>query len=298
MISYTPISLPYFAPSDTLPEPLPTLEEALSCTEFLAIPNCYHHKRCTVVRVNNHFVAKFGEDVRSIEAETILFVKEHTTVPVAKVYAIYKFGEDDRMTMIISEFIEGLNLADCIVSMPPEDIHLIKEKLREQTDDLRRIPAPGYYGAIGQRPLFDSYLAKEFGPFEEFEDFNRAWHDIFFPSVPGKRFADVKKFFTVSFECIATAKGHTNPVFTHGDLHEGNIIVRGDGTSVIIDFEASGFYHAYHERLQHQNNSCYQLDFLSEEFLDECDMQVDAQSAWNRAEIAESAERLSLMNYD
>ncbi|KAI1361317.1 kinase-like domain-containing protein [Xylaria arbuscula] len=299
MASYNPITLPYYAPSETLPEPLPTLEEILSSKRFLMDPGNLQYKRCTTVRVHSSFVAKFGEDVRSIEAETMLFVKENTKIPVPEVYAIYKFGKNDKMTMIIQECIEGFSIADCMEFWEPGEVESIKEKLTAQTDELRAISALGYYGAIGRRPLFDPYKAVEFGPFDNFRDFNRAWQNIFFPpDRKGKRFADVRKFFAISFECIATAKGHIKPVFTHCDLHEGNILVKSDGTPVIIDYEAAGFYPAYIERLQQQNNSSFQLDFLREKFHDECEIQFDAQTAWQRAESEDSLERLSYINYD
>ncbi|KAI0528209.1 kinase-like domain-containing protein [Xylaria bambusicola] len=293
--SYAPVSLPYFAPSDALPEPLPTLEQVLSCQDFLAHPNAYLYKRVSIVRIGK-FVAKYGKDVRSVEGETMLLVKSTTAVPVPEVYAIYTFGEDDEMTMLITEFVEGLPLGDYLESMTVEQVDNIQKQLTAQMDILRCIPAQGYYGAIGRRPFIDPYSSEEYGPYDEYTDFNTAWFGIYFPHNDTKRFTDIKKFFTISFECIATAKRHTYPVFTHGDLHEENIIVRSCGTPVIIDYETAGFYPAYHERLVMQNNRC-PLDILSEEFSDECEMEIDARNAWNKAERERESDDFINLDY-
>ncbi|KAK5629049.1 hypothetical protein RRF57_004764 [Xylaria bambusicola] len=290
-----PMSLPYFSPSDLLPEPLPTLEQVLSCENFLAPPKAYLHKRMSIVRIGK-FVAKYGKDVRSVEGETMLFVKLSTTVPVPEVYAIYKFGDDDEMTMIITEFVEGISLGSCLEFMSVEEVNDVQKQLTAQMDKLRCIPAPSYYGALGRRPLLDPYTAEEFGPFDKFTDFNKVWFDIFFPHNDTKRFTDIKKFFTISFECITSAKGHTHPVFTHGDLHEQNVIVRPCGTPVIIDYESAGFYPVYHEKLVLQSNNC-PLDFLREEFPDECEMGIDARNAWNKAEREREFDDLTSLDY-
>ncbi|KAI3334177.1 kinase-like domain-containing protein [Ustulina deusta] len=290
MSSYTPVPLPYFAPAHTLPAPLPTLEEVLSSTRFLAPPlHPYATKRMNIVRVSKYFVAKYGEDVTSIEGENMLFVKQHTTIPVPQVYAIYTFGEGK--TMLITEFIRGSTLEKCMIRMSPEHLDPIMEQLRAQIDELRRIPAPDYYGSIGRRPFLDPYTARRYGPFDTITDFISAFFDTLFPPKGTQRFDDIKKFFSASLESIATAQGHIHPVFSHGDLHELNIIVQRDGTPRIIDYETSGFYPAYHEYLMTQVLHC-QFDILSEKFPDEDQIDLDLRRAWYRAERDERFEEL------
>ncbi|KAI1424127.1 kinase-like domain-containing protein [Xylaria sp. FL1777] len=282
MSSYTPITLPYFAPAHTLPAPLPTLEEVLSSTDFLSfqIPNLSKQ----VSRVGKHFVAKYGAQVRSVEGETMLFIQQHTTIPIPQVYAIYTFGEGK--TMIIMEFIEGKTIDRCIMTIDRTSFGIAMERLRAQVDELRRIPAPNYYGSIGRQPLFECYHSCEYGPFDNIKDFITANYDTWFPRKETQRFTDLKKFFTTSLECIATGKEHINPVFTHGDLHEQNVIIRSDGTPFMIDFEESGFYPAYYEHLVTAMANC-QFDCLSEKFPDECAIIMDCRTAWHKAEHEE-----------
>jgi hypothetical protein len=280
MDSYTPISLPYFAPANALPAPLPTLKNVLSSKNFLARPKDLTIKHLRVVRVGEHFVAKYGKAVKSIEGENMLLVKQRTTIPVPQIYAIYTFGEGE--TMLIMEFIAGTSLDRCMTTMEPRRLDPVRERLRAYVNELRQIPAPNYYGSIGRRPFFDTRRSCEYGPFDNITDLVRSTFNLMFSPRHAQRFADIKKFFSISFECVSTAQDHIHPVFSHGDLHQNNVIVRSDGTPVMIDFEAAGFYPAYHEYLIAEMFD-YQFDFLDEKFPHERDIMADARAAWYKA---------------
>jgi hypothetical protein len=56
-------------------------------------------------------------------------------------------------------------------------------------------------------------------------------------------------------------RGHKS-VFTHGDLHPGNLILREDKTAVIIDWERSGWYPSFWEY-------CKTMDILYYEVLED-----------------------------
>ncbi|KAI0878162.1 kinase-like domain-containing protein [Hypoxylon argillaceum] len=285
MDSYTPITLPYFAPADELPASLPTLEEVLSSTNFLVEPFNLTTRHMRVVRVGEHFVAKYGKSVKSLEGENMLFVKQHTTIPVPQVYAIYTFGEGE--TMLIMEYIVGIPLERCLASWELRRLEPIREQLRAQVNELRQIPAPSYYGSLGRRPLTDFYRDCEYGPFDNFTNLVDKTFELMFSPRNAQRFADMRKFFSVSFDCISTALGHAHPVFTHGDLHENNVIIRPDNTPVLIDWEVAGFYPAYHERLTAEL-LIVQFDFLDEKFPLEQEIIGDAEGAWYKAIREES----------
>ncbi|KAI8953523.1 kinase-like domain-containing protein [Xylaria longipes] len=280
MSSYTPITLPYFAPNNVLPAPLPTLKQVLSSENYLILPlsNLYGKSVC-IVQIGEHFVAKYGKDVRSVEGESMLFVRQHTMIPVPQVYAIYTFSKDQ--TMIIMDFVKGISLQECFITMSPRQLEHVREQLKAQVVQLRRIPHSGYYGAIGRRPLLHIYSGRKFGPFDNFRDMISAKFDLEYHPRSAQRFANIKKFFLGSLECISTALGHSYPVFTHGDLHEANVIVQPNGTPVIIDWETAGFFPIYHER--------FTTDLLASRFnfLDDYpyERQVidDANTAWVEA---------------
>ncbi|RWA09036.1 hypothetical protein EKO27_g6079 [Xylaria grammica] len=285
MSSYTPITLPYFAPANVLPASLPTLEQALSITDYLTPPpNTFGYEGVNVVRVGEHFIAKYGKKVRSIEGENMLFVQQHTTIPVPQVYAIYQFGEGN--TMIIMEFVKGATLQDHLGKVGLEGSNSIREKLRAQVNELRRIPAPNYYGALGRRPFWDVYRGREFGPFDSFDDCVLSNLDQVFGIRLAQQFIDIKKFFSASCVAISTALEHNYPVFTHGDLHECNIIVRSDGTPVIIDYEVSGFYPSFYEAIV-AGILDSEFDFLDEKFEEERAIVGHCHEAWIDAEIEE-----------
>lgn len=64
-----PPALPYFAPADELPEPLPS-RDAIAAANV-----CYANTECgRVVRVGKHCVVKHGPEVSLIEGQSTLCV--------------------------------------------------------------------------------------------------------------------------------------------------------------------------------------------------------------------------------
>lgn len=53
-------------------------------------------------------------------------------------------------------------------------------------------------------------------------------------------------------------------VLTHGDLHAGNMVVREDGTVVLLDWGLSGFYPDYWEFYRATFNDTWRSDFFRE----------------------------------
>ncbi|KAI3325912.1 kinase-like protein [Xylariaceae sp. AK1471] len=286
MDSDTPLELPYFAPSHILPAPLPNPHQILSSRDFLTpITGLYGTRGQVVVRVGEHFIVKYGKNVKQLEGENMLFVKKYTTIPVPQLYAMKTYDEDK--TMLIMENIKGITLRDYMRTMTPTQLQSIGAQLRAQLNELRRIPVPvpGYYGSLGHRPLYDIYRNREYGPFDTVTEAITANFKMMLPPRTSRRFTDIIKFFAGSFELVATALGHTHPVFSHADLHEENILVRPDGTPVIIDYETAGFYPAYHEYL---NATLLddEIDFL-DKFPEEHMILTDAYHAWEKAENEE-----------
>ncbi|KAI1108552.1 kinase-like domain-containing protein [Nemania sp. NC0429] len=284
MASYSPVPLPYYAPADELPAPLPTHEDAVSSTTFLKNPYFPTDLVDTcVARVGDHFIAKYGKAVSSIEGENMLFVKQHTNIPVPAVYAIYTFDEDK--TMIVMEFIEGVLLNDFRFRNEQSAMFEIASRIRGYVNELRKIPAPSpsYYGSIGRRPFTDFQSGRKFGPFGTFADLVSIAFDTPFPPACSQHLDDKKRFFRANLFITAHASGHSHPVFSHSDIHEENVIVRPDGTPVLIDYQLAGFYPAYHEYvISKELDSAY--PFLDEEFPHERQVIEDAIHALIRAD--------------
>ncbi|KAI1350865.1 kinase-like domain-containing protein [Xylaria sp. FL0043] len=265
MDPYEPVSLPYTAPA--LPAELPTTEEVLSSTQMLKKPMDWGpiEKAVWVVRVGTHFLAKYGPDVRETEGQTMLFVKENTNIPIPEVYAMYKFKHEGKTyTMIIMEFVEGVRLDTYLKKAGRRQLDMTSAHLKAQVDELRSIPAPNYYGSVGRKPLYHCRGAQEYGPYNTITEYIDGYLEV--GIVPRDIYADLVKEFTSILCRTATNAKHAHPVFTHGDLHELNVIVRPDGTPVMIDYEQAGFFPAYHEYVVGCELDCY-FECLSDKCL-------------------------------
>lgn len=95
-------TLPYFAPPDQLPAPLPTVAEILASTQFMTKFQGDRHPN--VVRVGEHFVVKFGPQIRLQEGENMLFVQQATSLSVPKVYALFH-DEATGNNFIVQEYV-------------------------------------------------------------------------------------------------------------------------------------------------------------------------------------------------
>ncbi|KAJ4305984.1 hypothetical protein N0V88_000774 [Collariella sp. IMI 366227] len=78
-------TIPYYASPECLPAPLPTVAEILASKERLS----NEHQVC-VVRVGKHYAVKFGTRTSIQEGENMLFVQQSTSIPVPKVYALFR----------------------------------------------------------------------------------------------------------------------------------------------------------------------------------------------------------------
>ncbi|OIW27039.1 kinase-like protein [Coniochaeta ligniaria NRRL 30616] len=238
-------TLPYFAPADTLPAPLPTVAEILA-SKRLCSPY-----RPNVVRVGEHFVVKFGEYVHLQEGENILFVAQSTSIPVATVYAIFH-DKDTNKNFIIQEFVPGNDLDQVWQNLDETAKDAIATQLRRDLDELRSLPSPGYFGGIWRQPARDRYMegggfgcdilqtVKDVATEAEWVDAMLSAGQLAKPL--DKEGAEFNRRMYHGVFC-----GHGDSVFTHGDLHMGNIRLRPDGVVVMVDWGWSGWYPCYWE---------------------------------------------------
>lgn len=237
-----PIILPYFA--NGLPHPLPTKHDIHHA------PAIYDGFSIKVAIVGSVYAVKYGPRVTSIEAENMIYIKTHTQVPVPKVFAVYI--DDDQgyaCTFIVMEYIQGANLVSAWPLLKDHEKMAVAEKLRQYMSEIRRLPMPGYLGALGRR-LFvevafweDSSRETCSGPFETEEHLNLALLDAFpHLGMSQHRVAFYGRVFPRIF------RGHSS-VFTHGDFQRKNVMFSNtDGIQVtLIDWEKSGWYPSYWE---------------------------------------------------
>lgn len=127
-------------------------------------------------------------------------------------------------------------------------------------NQMREIPG-NFIGGLDGSPCRDGifeadngdYTCYSYGPYASEESFNegiiQALRDRMRPKVLERENDIESNFFNSEYMLYQTVRGLKNHkiVFTHGDLHPGNIIVRADGTVVLLDWGRAGFWPEYWE---------------------------------------------------
>ncbi len=241
--------LPYFAPAELLPAPLPTVAEILASTTRLSA-----YWETPVFRVGGHYAVKFGGRFKLQEGENMLFVQQSTSIPVPKVYALF-YDEETKMNFMVQEYIPGKNLESVWGKLGAAEKQAIVSQLRRNLDELRSIPSPGHYGGIWRQPTRDFHFTDGThkdeayqdsaisGPHETEEQWVEGmWRclDTRIVSSTRDQLPYIRRYYHAVF------KGH-QPVFTHANFLPRNVILREDGIVVIIDWERSGWYPSFWE---------------------------------------------------
>ncbi|KAI0905956.1 kinase-like protein [Ustulina deusta] len=185
-------------------------------------------------------VALYG--LKKSEAEAMRFVRKHTTIPVPRVYATTS-------KTITMDYIEGIGLDKAWNSLSDVDRVEITNQLRSYLDQLRAIKG-SYVGGVGRTPAIDERrFSDEGGPFES----EAEWNDFLLEGAPCPEI----------LKSIVRSQLRTDHeiVFTHGDLHPSNIIVRNGRIAAIIDWELAGFYPEYHELVKPLRNPHWQVGY-------------------------------------
>ncbi|KAK4141600.1 kinase-like domain-containing protein [Dichotomopilus funicola] len=227
-------NIPYFAPAELLPAPLPTVAEILASTTRLS-----KEYENLVYRVGEHFAVKFGPGVHIQEGENMYFVQHSTQIPVPKVYALFH-DERTNMDFIVQEYISGTDLDLVWGTLDTNQKQNIASQLhRQPIRDFHFLD----WDRDGQHYL-DSLIS---GPHETEDQWIEAmWQCVIKASVIRRDPEDqymlplVRHYYQIIF------KGH-EPVFTHGNILPRNIMLQEDGTVVLIDWERAGWYPSYWE---------------------------------------------------
>jgi aminoglycoside phosphotransferase (APT) family kinase protein len=241
-----PLRLPYFADPKTLPYPIPTVDEIHRSED--AIEEVGGRR---VVGVGPYAV-KFGRQVDLAEGENMLFVAHSTSLPVPRVYALFRDPQNNK-GYIVMERITANTLLSEWPSLTKRQKEAIAMKLGSFLKELRCLPSPGGYCSLGYRPLLDdvfwngSASEKYNGPFRTEEEFNEAMIEKYLFNNGSQNKAE---FYKQSFPAVF--KNHP-PVFTHGDFQRKNIVLRSVGDTerdvdlVFLDWEFAGWYPNYWE---------------------------------------------------
>ncbi|KAK7682219.1 hypothetical protein QCA50_014806 [Cerrena zonata] len=177
----------------------------------------------------------------ALEADTLRYIRAHTTIPVPRVYAS---AEGYGRRYLLMQAIEGDCLEDVWKDLDDAQKDSIVESLRSYISQLRALPPP--YGrkvcALYGEGVRDGRITSSgpVGPFLDEASFNDYLVDaaeIFMDetTLPGIR---------------ARMREDHRIVFTHGDLAPRNIMVKDGKVAAIIDWEQSGWYPEHWEMVK------------------------------------------------
>ncbi|KAL2689332.1 hypothetical protein Neosp_003385 [[Neocosmospora] mangrovei] len=241
-------SVPFILARGDIPEPLPTIEEIEDSTDIIKKGRA----RC-IVRVRPRFVVKFGTKVDPIEGDNMNFVRQNVKVAgvrVPTVYAIYQreVTPQTNITYIIMEDVDGHSLDELWDTISTDEKRAVSNRLRELFVSLRGIPGLGYFGSVNMTKCRDDILwadepiLQDRGVLNTEAAFVQAVIDKYTIYCSHSEPHKVDYYRRV----LPTAlRGTNQSVFTHNDLRRKNILIREDGTMVILGWATAGWYPAY-----------------------------------------------------
>jgi hypothetical protein len=125
-----------------------------------------------VYKISPTIAVKHGTRVQFREAQNMLFVKQNTTIPVPKVYAVYSFqipeklypegdaGTKDHInrTYIFMDFVAGATVEDSRDGWDEATMINVQNELKDCIGQLRGISRGDYIGCLDRGPVSDCML--------------------------------------------------------------------------------------------------------------------------------------------
>jgi aminoglycoside phosphotransferase (APT) family kinase protein len=244
------ITIAFMARISDLPATLPTPQEITASKDYLRPPTGQF-----VVRVGQHYVVKYGPNVNFQEGYSMVFVSQRTAVPVPKLYAMFR-DESTRNNFLVMEAIDGNSLGDLWNKFTPHRKTAITSQLHTFMKMLRGIKPPAYLGGVGQKPIKNQILTECINKY----DYDSGEPPIYSMTGPWRNEEQLVDAISWKLAMKMSSRqgdfyirqlpqvlsGHAT-VFTHGDLNRENIMVKEDGSLVLIDWEYSGFLPSFWE---------------------------------------------------
>ncbi|KAH0370310.1 kinase subdomain-containing protein, partial [Aureobasidium melanogenum] len=200
--------------------------------------------------ISRKLIIKTGPWVDLTEAATMRFIAEKTSIPVPKVHC--SFVHKGR-TYILMERIQGEEIPRAWARLGDHGRTEIFAQLKQMIDEMRSLTPPSStrVQSCTGGDLWDSrynHCHSRFGPFATIQEFHLWLRQ-------GCRVAEHKNNERMrggeGQEIARLEAMHDGPwpppVFTHGDLNPGNILVRDQDVVAIIDWEFAGWYPHYWE---------------------------------------------------
>lgn len=199
---------------------------------------------CKILEINESTVLKVGYTVRMGEAEAMCLVRKMTSVPVPRVFNAYTIGD---IGFILMEKVPGVALERCWEGLDSDSRKSIARQLQGYIQEWRKIEG-SFLGSVDGGPCEDIIFKHpweaenyRYGPFQTRKDFNQGVIEALRNSRPNGKLN--KKDHLLTERILASGQNGQDErkIFTHGDLHQSNIMVKDDAISGIIDWGAAGY---------------------------------------------------------
>lgn len=232
-----------------------------------------------IVFADSDTLVKFGHGVRLSEAEALYLASTRTTIATPRLLSAYVL---DGVGYIVMSYEAGEPFEKYWDRASQAEQTRILDQLRDYVNQMRDIPGDfigGVDGSPCQDGIFEGgygdYTKYSYGPYPSEESFDEGIIQALRDRLPEKvreREHDLESnFFNNEYMLHQTVRGLKNHkiLFTHADLHPGNIIVRADGTLVLLDWGLAGFWPEYWEFYRAMHNPPWRAswDRMVEKFM-------------------------------
>ena len=237
------------------------------------LPNPCPSKMGAAIRIiDDNMCVKYGSGVRLAEAEAMYIASHQTSIVLPRLEGAYII---DDIGYIIMSWEEGDHL-DTYWDKASEDQRAdLIAQLKSNVNQMRQIKG-NFIGGVDGSACIDGVFdwdygeTRSYGPYSSVEAFNEGICSALDNCVPPFHWAKASDESGQAYnrrwekkQLVRSLAPH-DVVFTHGDLHHGNIKVKKDGTVVICDWGLAGFWPAYWEFYRANFNGTWRPDFVRE----------------------------------
>ncbi|KAJ5919171.1 hypothetical protein N7466_010114 [Penicillium verhagenii] len=252
---WQPVTVPFYH-SQPLPT-LPTIDEIHACTNILGKTSA-----TKVVAVNEDIVVKYGRRVDVWEGQALVYLEQCAPeVPAPRLYAMYY--DDSEKFYLIMQRVPGVQLDSVWTSLAESEKDDIVTKLQVIFDTMRKVecPDPNFFGSLDGGSVHNFLFFSQkgdrvyLGPFFNESAFIAGLVGNYRTLVEQQNKPDYKARFYEKY-LAAVLQGH-QPVLTHGDVQQKNIMVAETGCLnhqggrsfdvALVDWESSGWFPGYWE---------------------------------------------------
>lgn len=219
--------------------------------------------------IDSNTVVKYGSGVKLAEAEVMKLVSEKTTIPIPKVEAAYVL---EGKGYIIMSYEPGERFDDYWDAASEDVREGLIAQLKGYVSQLREVKG-SFIGRVDYTPCQDAVFmwdyvegTHEYGPYDDQEALNEGLVKALENRNPPRTapLDTTSSGYNSWWKVKQLARSFRSKeiVLTHGDLQAGNMLVRDDGTVVLLDWGLSGFYPDYWEFYRAHFNGAWRCDFL------------------------------------